>query len=136
MTTDQILFGLGLTVALAVASQVLAHQLRIPALIVLLPVGFTAGALTDDINPTALLGPAFQPLVSLSVALILYDAGRGLDFRELKTRGVVRRLIVFGVPITWAVATLAAVPLLDMSLRAGLMLGAILVVSGPTVVGP
>jgi NhaP-type Na+/H+ or K+/H+ antiporter len=136
MTTDQILFGLGLTVALAVGSQVLAHQLRIPALIVLLPVGFAAGALTDLVNPTNLLGPAFQPLVSLSVALILYDAGRGLDFGELESARVVRRLIVYGVPITWAIATIAAVPLLGMSLRAALMLGAILVVSGPTVVGP
>jgi NhaP-type Na+/H+ or K+/H+ antiporter len=136
VTTDQILFGLGLTVALAVGSQVLAHLLRIPALIVLLPVGFTAGALTNDVDPTDLLGPAFQPLVSLSVALVLYDAGRGLDFRELESRGVVRRLIVLGVPITWVLATVAAMPLLGMSLRAGLMLGAILVVSGPTVVGP
>ena len=136
MTTDQILFGLGLTVTLAVGSQVLAQQLRIPALIVLLPVGFTAGALTDLVNPMNLLGPAFQPLVSLSVALILYDAGRGLDFRELQSRRVVRRLIVYGVPITWAIATVTAVPLLGMSLRAALMLGAILVVSGPTVVGP
>lgn len=136
MTTDQIVFGLGLTVALAVGSQVLAHQLRIPALIVLLPVGFTAGALTDFVNPMNLLGPAFQPLVSLSVALILYDAGRELDFRELESARVVRRLIVFGVPITWAIATLTAAPLLGMSLPAALMLGAILVVSGPTVVGP
>lgn len=136
MTTDQILFGLGLTVALAVGSQVLAHQLRIPALIVLLPVGFTAGALTDLVNPMNLLGPAFQPMVSLSVALILYDAGRGLDFRELENARVVTRLIVYGVPITGAIATVTAVPLLGMSLRAALMLGAILVVSGPTVVGP
>jgi NhaP-type Na+/H+ or K+/H+ antiporter len=136
MTTDQILFGLGLTVALAVGSQVLARQLRIPALIVLLPVGFTAGALTDQVNPVNLLGPAFQPLVSLSVALILFDAGRGLDLRKHESRGVVTRLIVYGVPLTWAIATVMAIPLLGMSLPAALMLGAILVVSGPTVVGP
>ena len=48
---SQILFGVGLTLVLAVGSQVLARRLPIPALIVLLPVGFVAGALTDDINP-------------------------------------------------------------------------------------
>ena len=51
MTTNQLLIGLGLTVVLAVGSQVLASRLRIPALIVLLPVGFAAGALTSDVNP-------------------------------------------------------------------------------------
>jgi hypothetical protein len=43
VTTDQILFGVGLTVSLAVGCQILASWLRIPALIVLLPVGFLAG---------------------------------------------------------------------------------------------
>ena len=61
--------------------QVLANRLRIPAIIVLLPAGFAAGALTSDVNPQDLLGPAFEPLVSLSVAVILYDAGLGLDMR-------------------------------------------------------
>ena len=79
MTTNQILIGVGLILALAAGSQVLANRLRIPAIIVLLPVGFVAGALTSDVNPQDLLGPAFEPLVSLSVAVILYDAGLSLE---------------------------------------------------------
>jgi NhaP-type Na+/H+ or K+/H+ antiporter len=127
-----------LTLSLAVGSQVLASRLRLPALIVLLPVGFVAGALTDDVDPNNLLGPTFQPLVSLAVAVILFDAGLGLNLRKLQghTRRVVRRLIVLGVPITWTFATLFAALLLGMSKEAAVMLGAILVVSGPTVVGP
>jgi NhaP-type Na+/H+ or K+/H+ antiporter len=72
------------------------------------------------------------------VAVILYDAGLGLDLRKLKghTRTVVVRLIVIGVPVTWLLAALVAAPLLGMSKRAAVMTGAILVVSGPTVVGP
>ena len=138
MTTNQLLIGLSLTVVLAVGSQVLASRLRIPALIVLLPVGFAAGALTSDVNPNKLLGPAFQPLVSLAVAVILYDAGLGLELRKLTghTRRVVWRLIALGVPLTLAFATCLALLLLGMPKQAALMLGAILVVSGPTVVGP
>ncbi|GAA2804310.1 cation:proton antiporter [Kitasatospora sp. CM 4170] len=138
MTTDQILLGLGLIAVLAVGSQVLARWLRIPALIVLLPVGFTAGVLTDDIDPDNLLGPAFSPLVSLSVALILYDAGLGLDLKHLQghNRRVVVRLLLLGTVVTFFSAALLAAGLLGMSARAALMLGAILVVSGPTVVGP
>ena len=138
MTTNQILTGVGLIIALAVGSQVLASRLRIPAIIVLLPAGFVAGALTTDVDPQRLLGPAFEPLVSLSVAVILYDAGLSLDMRKLKghTRKVVIRLIVLGVVITTALAAAVAAPLLGMSRGAALMLGIILVVSGPTVVGP
>ncbi|WP_030275460.1 cation:proton antiporter [Streptomyces sp. NRRL B-24484] len=138
MTPDQILLGIGLIVVLAAASQLLAARLRIPALLVLLPVGFGAGALTDTVDPQRLLGAAFSPLVSLAVALILYDAGLGLELRRLQahTRRVVVRLIWLGTLITWAAATALAAPLLDMSKRSAVMLGAILVVSGPTVVGP
>ncbi|MGE5288947.1 MAG: cation:proton antiporter [Micromonosporaceae bacterium] len=138
MTTDQVLFGVALILVLAVGSQVLASRLRIPALIILLPAGFAAGALTSDVNPQQLLGSSFQPLVSLSVAVILYDAGIGLDLRKLRghARRVVIRLIAIGVPVTWAFAAVFAGLLLGMSQKSALMLGAILVVSGPTVVGP
>jgi NhaP-type Na+/H+ or K+/H+ antiporter len=71
VTTDEVLLGVGLIVALAVGSQVLASRLRIPAIILLLPAGFTAGAITTDVNPQRLLGASFQPLVSLAVAVIL-----------------------------------------------------------------
>jgi NhaP-type Na+/H+ or K+/H+ antiporter len=86
MSTDQILFGVGLILVLAVGSQVLASRLRIPALIILLPAGFTAGALTTDVNPQHLLGPAFQPLVSLAVAVILYDSGLALEWGKVQGR--------------------------------------------------
>jgi len=138
VTTNQVLIGVGLILALAVGSQVLASRLKIPALIILLPVGFAAGAITTDVNPQRLLGTAFQPLVSLAVAVILYDAGMSLDLRKLHghTRRVVVRLIVLGVPVTMAFGAVFAALLLGMSGQAALMLGAILVVSGPTVVGP
>src|SRR5215471_11279751 len=138
MSTDQILFGVGLILVLAVGSQVLASRLRIPALIILLPAGFTAGALTTDVNPERLLGAAFQPLVSLAVAVILYDSGLALEWGKVRGRArrVVPRLIYAGVPITMAFAAVFAALLLGMSAGAAVMTGAILVVSGPTVVGP
>ena len=138
MSTDQILFGAGLILVLAVGSQVVGSRLRIPALIILLPAGFIAGALTTDVNPGRLLGPAFQPLVSLAVAVILYDSGLALEWGKLvgRARRVVPRLVIWGVPITMAFAAVLAGPLLGMSAGAALMIGAILVVSGPTVVGP
>lgn len=138
MSSDEILIGIGLTVFLAVGSQILAKRLHVPAIIVLLPVGFIAGAATDAVVPDKLLGPAFEPLVSLAVAVILYDAGLSLDLRRMQAtiHRVVVRLLVFGVPITWAVAGFTSWWLIDLSPQAAVTLGAILVVSGPTVVIP
>ena len=95
MSTDQILLGVGLILVLAVGSQVVASRLRIPALIILLPAGFTVGALTTDVNPDRLLGAAFQPLVSLAVAVILYDSGLALEWGKVqgRARRVVPRLV-------------------------------------------
>jgi NhaP-type Na+/H+ or K+/H+ antiporter len=138
VTTNQVLAGIGLILVLAVGSQILTSSLRVPALIILLPAGFIAGAVTTDVNPQRLFGAAFQPLVSLSVAVILYDAGLGLDLRKLHghTRSIVTRLIAVGVPVTWGFAAAIAALLLGMSKQAAVLTGAILVVSGPTVVGP
>jgi NhaP-type Na+/H+ or K+/H+ antiporter len=138
LSTDQVLAGFGLIIVLAVGSQVLGGRLRVPALIILLPAGFIAGAITGDVNPHKLLGPAFQPLVSLSVAVILYNAGLGLNLRSALSskQHVVRRLILLGVPITWAFAGVFAGLLLGLSTGAAVMIGVILVVSGPTVVDP
>ncbi|HYK66686.1 MAG TPA: cation:proton antiporter [Streptosporangiaceae bacterium] len=138
MSTNQILIGIGLIFVLAVGSQVLASRLRIPALIVMLPAGFIVGALTSDVNPAKLLGPAFQPAVSLAVAVILYDSGLGLDMRKLQghARNVVIKLIIAGLVLSFALTVIVAPELLGISGRAAVMLGAILVVTGPTVVGP
>ncbi|MGW6615976.1 cation:proton antiporter [Streptomyces erythrochromogenes] len=138
MTEDQILLGIALTVALAAFSQILAGKLRVPALLLLLPAGFVAGALTDVIHPNNLLGPEFSALVSLSVAVILYDAGLGLDLRQLtgRTRGIVGRLLVAGILLTFLAVAAVAPALFGMSLASAAMVGVILVVSGPTVVGP
>ncbi|MFI8287882.1 cation:proton antiporter [Streptomyces sp. NPDC085614] len=138
MTDEEVLLGLALTVVLATGSQILANKLRVPALIILLPVGFAAGWLTEIVHPDKLLGPDFTDLVSLSVAVILYDAGLGLDLRKLvgHTRGIVMRLLVYGVLLTFLVTGAVAPAMFDMPLRVAAMLGMILVVSGPTVVGP
>src|SRR5262249_28623585 len=128
----------GMLLVLGVGSRVLAGRLRIPALIILLPAGFTAGALPTDVTPERLLGAAFQPLVSLAVAVILYDSGTALQWGKVRGRArrVVPRLVIWGVPVTMAFAAVLAAPLLGMSAGAAVMTGAILVVSGPTVVGP
>ena len=117
----------------------LARRLKIPAIVLLLPVGFLAGVATKDVQPDNLLGELYQPFVSVAVGIILFDAGLKLSFGEVApgVRKVVARLIAGGVVVTWVGVT-ATVALLfdDMDKQAALLVGAILVVSGPTVVLP
>jgi NhaP-type Na+/H+ or K+/H+ antiporter len=125
-------------VLLAVGAEVLARRLHIPAIVILLPAGFTAGALTPDVNPEHLLGPAFHPLVELAVAVILYEDALGLDLRELTgpVRRIAVRMTTIGAALTWILGSFAAALLLGMSRAAAVITGVILVVSGPMVVGP
>jgi NhaP-type Na+/H+ or K+/H+ antiporter len=138
MSSHDIFIGFGLTVLLAVGCQILAARFRLPAIVLLLPVGFVAGHYISELNPQKTLGSAFSPLVALAVALILFDGGLDLEFRDLEghNQRVVRRLLYLGIPLTWAGAGLLAWPLLGLSGHAAIMLGAILIVSGPTVVAP
>jgi NhaP-type Na+/H+ or K+/H+ antiporter len=138
MSASQILVGIVLTLGLAVACQIIAAKIRSPAIVLLLPVGFVAGALTTVINPDKLFGAAFPPLVSLAVAVVLFDGGLDLVTKELKgeSRRVVHRLRDLGIPMTWAGAGFFGWLLLGLSWKTAVMLGAFLIVSGPTVVTP
>lgn len=139
MSSDQILFGLGLVLVLAIAAQLVAAPLRVPAIVVLLPAGFIAGIATDDVHPDELLGALYQPFVTIAVGVILFEAGLRLSFHEIvpAVRNAVVRLITIGALVTWLGITAILLLLFDdMDRGVALMTGAILVVSGPTVVLP
>jgi NhaP-type Na+/H+ or K+/H+ antiporter len=135
---NDILAGLGLVIVLAVGSQLVADRFRLPAIVLLLPAGFVAGAITDDVHPEALFGNAFQPIVSLGVGLILFEAGLRLRLDELGdgVRAVVARLIPIGVAVSGVGVAVAVNLLFGLGWGVSVVLGAVLLVSGPTVVLP
>ena len=136
LSESRTLFELGLVVVLAAAAPLIAQVLRLPSILLLLALGFGAGAI-GALDPNALLGEnLISAAVSVAVGIILFDAGLGLKFRKLTGGGVVRRLLSIGILVTWAVGTIAAYLFFDLSWEVALVLGAVLVVSGPTVVGP
>lgn len=138
MDEQQILIGLTVIVVLAVAGQSLGQRLGIPAILVLLVLGMVAGPFTGLLDPDAILGDLLFPLVSLSVGLILFEGGLLLRFKDLTTEAssVVRRLLSLGVLVTWLGAAAAGVVVLGLSPSVSAVLGALLTVSGPTVVLP
>ncbi|KAE9622591.1 cation:proton antiporter domain-containing protein, partial [Parasedimentitalea maritima] len=131
----------GLTLAavglLALGSQWLAWRLKVPAILTLLIAGIAAGPVTGLLDPDALFGELLFPLVSLAVAVILFEGSLTLNFRELGGHGrTVRRLVTWGALITALCGALAARWLLGLSWEMASLLGALLVVTGPTVILP
>ena len=124
---------------LGIGSQWLAWRFHLPAIVTLIAAGLVAGPITGLIQPDELLGDFLQPMVSLSVAVILFEGGLSLslsDLKETETFKSVRRLVVFGALVTWSAVTFLAVKVLGFQLELALLIGAILVVTGPTVILP
>lgn len=134
---DHVLIGIVSIITLGILAQWIAWRVKVPSILILLFFGFIVGPVTGFLKPDHLLGELLFPMVSLSVAIILFEGGLSLKMSDLKEiGGVVRNLIILGVPITFVVTYFGAVYLLDVDKRIALLLGAILVVTGPTVIQP
>jgi len=138
LSEDEILIALATIAALGIGGQWIARRLGFPSLLLLLPAGLLAGDVLGLVEPEKLLGDLLFPLVTLLVSLLLFQSGLQLRFAELpdRARAPVIRLLTIGLAITFVGASLAAVAILDIDTGLAFLLGAIVVVSGPTVVGP
>jgi CPA1 family monovalent cation:H+ antiporter len=119
------------------ACQWIAWRLKLPSILFLLLTGIFAGPVMGWLDPEALLGDLLTPVVSIAVAIILYEGSLTLKLSEIRGHGaVVRNLVTIGVAITWFVATLAAHLVLGWDLYLAALFGGIVTVSGPTVILP
>jgi NhaP-type Na+/H+ or K+/H+ antiporter len=129
--------GLAAVLLLGIVAQWISWQFRLPSIILLLLFGFIAGPVTGLLDPDTLVGDMLPSFVSLSVGLILFEGGLTLRLKELPgLRRVILSLISIGMVITWAIGALAAYYILELELALAVLLGAILTVSGPTVIIP
>ncbi|MBC2657629.1 sodium:proton antiporter [Pseudomonas sp. MSSRFD41] len=137
MTEQQILLAFGGIGAAALGCQWLAWRLKLPAILFLLLSGILAGPVLGWLDPQELFGPLLMPLVSLAVALILFEGSLTLHLSEWREIGsVVHRLVTLGALSTWAVITLATHWLLGFDWMLALLFGTLTLVTGPTVIVP
>ncbi|MEO0529319.1 MAG: cation:proton antiporter [Planctomycetota bacterium] len=127
---------LAAVLALGVGAQWLAWLTKLPAIVLLLAFGFALGIAVGP--PERYVGAeALLPVISLAVGVILFEGGLTLQFREVKeTRSVVLRLVTVGLLVTWGASAAAAHWLMGFSWPMATLLGALLTVSGPTVILP
>lgn len=134
---EGIIIGIAAVILLGTVAQWIAWRLKMPSILILLLTGFAAGPLAGFLDPDALLGDVLFPFVSMSTALILYEGGLSLKKSELSHVGKpVRNLLTIGVFITWVLASLMAYWLLGWEWKLSALFGAILTVTGPTVIIP
>jgi len=134
---EEALVGLASILFLGVGAQWVAWRLRLPSILLLLTLGFIVGPISGFLDPDEIFGELLFPIVSFSVAIILFEGGLTLRLSELPHVGkVMSLLITAGALITWSVAAVAAHLILGISWSLAVLLGAILIVTGPTVIGP
>ena len=124
-------------VVLAFAVTWFGERVRVPVILPLLVTGFLVGPVFGLINPDDILGDLLAPVVSIAVGLILFEGGLSLRLREMEGQQRVLWLLVsLGVLVTWAIGAIVTLIFTDLSTGMAVLTGSILVVSGPTVIGP
>ncbi len=136
------LLYLTLILALGVAAQWIAWKFKLPSILLLLGFGFALGQFSGvriDVFLASGDGHSSPLLsaVSLFVAIILFEGGLTLKFKELKESGLpILRLCTITVILSGVLTTVFMTMVLGYDIRIAALIGCILTVTGPTVISP
>lgn len=123
--------------ALGVGSQWLAWRLRMPAIVLMLVAGILIGPVLGVFDPERDIGVLMGPMISIAVAIILFEGGMTLNFHKLQDAVTgVKRLVFIGAPLGWLTSALALHYGAGLSWQSSAVFGGIMIVTGPTVIAP
>ncbi|MEH6593086.1 MAG: cation:proton antiporter, partial [Halioglobus sp.] len=132
-----LLYILAAIIVLGSAAQWLSWRLNVPAILALLVIGITAGPVSGLLDPDAVFGDMLFPVISLGVALVLFEGGLTLKFSDLRGHGTaVFNLVSWGALLNGALIGLGSWLLAGLSVEMALLFAALMVVTGPTVINP
>lgn len=123
--------------ALGIFSQWLAWRIQWPSIVIMSIAGLIIGPVLGLINPEAALGDLYGPMISLAVAVILFEGSSNLDIREIK--GIsksVTRIVTIGAFLAWILGSIAAHYFAGLQWEIAFIIGGLFVVTGPTVIIP
>lgn len=131
---------------LSVFAQWLAWKMKIPAILPLIIIGLLMGPFSTFFTPNGqklldgdqiFSGDLLFSFVAISVGVILFEGGLTLKIKEIRHQvGVVRNLLIFGPIVTLGLGGVAAHYLIGLDYKLAFLFGALIIVSGPTVVIP
>jgi NhaP-type Na+/H+ or K+/H+ antiporter len=134
---DSLLVKIALIGIIGLGAQWIAWRTGRPAIALMLIAGIVAGPILGFIDPERDFGALREPIIKLAVAVILFEGGLSLKFRELRQAGTAVLMLVFiGVPLGWALGTAAAYYGAGLPLELAALFGGVMVVTGPTVIAP
>lgn len=134
---DNVVITLATIGVLGIACQWVAWRVRLPSIMFLLLTGICLGPVANVLDPDALFGELLFPLVSLSVAVILFEGSLTLKLADIKgTQHVVWRLVSIGVMVSWVVIAAFTHFIIGLEWQYATLFGALVVVTGPTVIVP
>ncbi len=126
-----------ITVLAGISAQVVAEYFQVPSIVFLLIFGILLGSDSLNILHPQDLGIGLEVLVTLSVAIILFEGGLNLELRDLgKVSGSLRNLVTIGTLITLVGGGMAAHWLAEFPWSIAFLYASLVVVTGPTVISP
>lgn len=122
---------------LGVGAQWIAWKMRLPAIVLMLLAGLAVGPGLGIFHPERDIGNLMEPIISIAVAIILFEGGMTLNRHSLRESAVgVWRLVVVGAPLGWLLSALALHYVGGLSWSSAAVFGGIMIVTGPTVIAP
>ena len=122
---------------ISLVCQWFAWRVKLPAILLLLLSGLVIGPLLNLINVDKIFGDLLFPFVSLSVSIILFEGSLNLKWKEIREHGgVVRNLVTIGLLMTWVLTAILSHYLLALDWSIAWLFGALVSVTGPTVIIP
>jgi NhaP-type Na+/H+ or K+/H+ antiporter len=125
------------TFAFGILAQIVAVRTRIPSILILLLFGMALGPSALGWVQPSVFGSQFMTYITMAVAVVLFEGGLSLtlsNYREIS--GPVQRMVFYGGPLTLLGGTLAVHYIVGLSWTASILFGALIVVTGPTVIMP
>lgn len=139
-------------IILGIFAQWLAWKVKVPSILPLILIGLAVGPLsTLFLEEGKLIQPIYDKskggglfpgdylfyFVSLAIGIILFEGGLTLKRREITGVGpVILKLITVGVLVTFIGAGLAARFIMELPWSISFLFGALIIVTGPTVIAP
>lgn len=123
--------------ALGIFSQWLAWKIQWPSIFIMSIAGLLIGPIMGWVNPEVALDELYSPLISLAVAIILFEGSSNLDFREIKDISKsVFRVVTLGAFLAWILGSFTAHYIAGLTWEVSFIIGGLFVVTGPTVIIP
>ncbi|WP_244897338.1 cation:proton antiporter [Marinococcus halophilus] len=132
-----ITLGISLVLLIGMIAQWLSWRWGIPAIVGMTLMGLFIGPGINLIHPDQLFGDLLEPIISLAVAIILFEGSLSLDRREIfHFKGPVRRMYTLVPLISWLLTAVIANVVVGLSWVTAFVIGGLFIVTGPTVITP